>query len=90
MITTIDKAGRIVVPKRLRDEMGLTPQTPLRIDLVEGKIVIEFEPTAHEVDTSDGLPIIRSERDPGATPITDALVREVLEEGRDERTARFV
>lgn len=90
MITTIDKAGRIVVPKRLRDAMGLTPQTQLNIDVVEGRLIVEFAPTVHRVDMAQGFPVIRSERDPAAPPLTDELVRDALEEVRDERTARFV
>jgi AbrB family looped-hinge helix DNA binding protein len=33
MITTIDKAGRVVIPAALRDRAGLTPGTELRISL---------------------------------------------------------
>jgi AbrB family looped-hinge helix DNA binding protein len=31
---SIDSAGRVVVPKRLRDALGLSPDTPLEIDVV--------------------------------------------------------
>ena len=41
MMTTIDKAGRVVLPKPLRDELGLTGGTEIEIVLVDGRIEIE-------------------------------------------------
>lgn len=41
METTIDKAGRLVVPKALRDELGLKDGTRLEIRLREGRLEIE-------------------------------------------------
>ena len=38
MRTTIDKAGRIVVPKALRDELSLTPGQELEISAVDGRL----------------------------------------------------
>ncbi len=40
MRSTIDKAGRVVVPKAMRDELGLTGGTEIEIGLVDGKIEI--------------------------------------------------
>jgi len=44
MKTTIDLAGRLVVPKALRDELRLEPGMPLEIKVREGRI--ELEPVA--------------------------------------------
>ena len=44
MRSTIDKAGRVVVPKAMRDELGLTGGTEIEIGLVDGKIEIEAAP----------------------------------------------
>jgi len=41
MKTTIDQAGRLVVPKSLRDALGLEKGTPLEVRLREGRIEIE-------------------------------------------------
>ncbi|WP_087015616.1 AbrB/MazE/SpoVT family DNA-binding domain-containing protein [Leucobacter sp. 7(1)] len=90
MSPTIDRAGRLVVPKQFRDAMGLTPHTPLSFDIVAGKLVIEIIPHDHAVEIEDGLPIIRSERDPKAPPLTDELVRELLEEARDDGIATLL
>ena len=42
MITTIDPAGRLVIPKEIRREAALTPGTPLDVRWRDG--VIEIEP----------------------------------------------
>ena len=47
MRSTIDKAGRVVVPKAMRDELGLTGGAEIEIELVDG--TIEIEPVASHV-----------------------------------------
>ena len=45
MKTAIDAAGRVVVPKSLRDELGLLPGRELEIRTHDGTLVIEPLPT---------------------------------------------
>jgi AbrB family looped-hinge helix DNA binding protein len=45
MKTAIDAAGRVVVPKSLRDELGLRPGLPLEIRSRDGALLIEPIPT---------------------------------------------
>jgi AbrB family looped-hinge helix DNA binding protein len=44
MKTTIDRAGRLVVPKRIREEAGLSPGSELTIRVADGRIEIEPAP----------------------------------------------
>ena len=44
MITTIDSAGRIVIPKALRDQAGLLPGAELHVELDGAGIHIEVAP----------------------------------------------
>ncbi len=44
MRTTIDAAGRLVIPKEIRREAGLKPGTPLEVRWREGLIEIEPAP----------------------------------------------
>ncbi len=45
MQTAIDRAGRIVLPKSLREEAGRRPGTPIEVRYVRGAIRIEPLPT---------------------------------------------
>jgi AbrB family looped-hinge helix DNA binding protein len=45
MKTAIDAAGRVIVPKALRDELGLTAGRELEIRARDGVLVIEPVPT---------------------------------------------
>lgn len=54
MRTTIDKAGRIVVPKLLRDALNMNPGTELEILAVDNRLEIEVpRPQATLVDGPD-------------------------------------
>jgi AbrB family looped-hinge helix DNA binding protein len=44
MKTTIDSAGRIVVPKALRDALQLLPGQPLEVRATDGRLEIEAAP----------------------------------------------
>ena len=44
MITTIDSAGRIVIPKALRDQAGLTPGAEIRVEADGSGIRIDVIP----------------------------------------------
>ncbi len=41
MRSTIDSAGRIVIPKAIRDAAGLKPGSPLKIEFRDGRVEIE-------------------------------------------------
>jgi AbrB family looped-hinge helix DNA binding protein len=44
MKTTIDAAGRLVIPRDIRREAGLKPGTPLEVRVRDGRIEIEPAP----------------------------------------------
>jgi AbrB family looped-hinge helix DNA binding protein len=81
MYVSIDSAGRVVVPKHLRDQLGFSPDTPLEIDVVDGhlEMSVPYEP-AKIVEGPHG-PVIAAT----GTPITDEEIRRTLEAVRDRR-----
>lgn len=46
MITTMDSAGRLVIPSEVRREAGIEPNTPLEVRWRDGVIEIEPQPLA--------------------------------------------
>jgi AbrB family looped-hinge helix DNA binding protein len=44
MRSAIDRAGRVVIPKAIRDRAGFRPDVPLEVRLEEGRVVIEAAP----------------------------------------------
>jgi AbrB family looped-hinge helix DNA binding protein len=77
MRTTIDKAGRLVVPRSLRGAIGLAEGGPVEIELDGAGIRIE--PVAgQELREEQGLLLI-----PGTgKPIGDAVVRGLIDADR--------
>lgn len=41
IIISIDRVGRMVIPKEIRDEAGIEAGTPLQVTCREGQIIIE-------------------------------------------------
>ena len=58
MTVEIDKAGRIVVPKKLRDALHLTPGTHLTVERRGNSLVMEPEIGYARLVIEDGLPVI--------------------------------
>jgi AbrB family looped-hinge helix DNA binding protein len=80
MQTASDAAGRVVIPKALRDALGLTAGQPLEIAERDGRLEIVSAPTPMKlVDEGDGV-VAEAEAD---TPVLTAdLVRDTLERTR--------
>jgi AbrB family looped-hinge helix DNA binding protein len=75
----IDKAGRIVVPKPLRDRLGFKPDTELvAIEQPAGVLLKRVEPRPSMVK-ADGLWVHQGSPEPGAN------WERILEDVREER-----
>lgn len=80
MRTTIDSAGRVVIPKRLRSLLGLSGGEEIEITERDGRIEIEPAPTPMRlVDDGKGAVAV-PERD--LPPLTDETVRTTTEQSR--------
>ena len=78
MRTTIDTAGRLVVPKPLRDQLGFAPGTELEIDAVDGRLQVAVP---SRVRVEDGVHGVRFAADVGEK-LSAEQVRELMERGR--------
>lgn len=77
MKTTIDRAGRLVVPKSIREAAGISPGSELTIRVADGRI--EIEPAPLEVTlVKRGSLTIAVPRKP-ARSLTERDVAETLD-----------
>jgi AbrB family looped-hinge helix DNA binding protein len=76
MRATIDKAGRLVIPKPLRDELGLRPG---EVEVSAQGAALRVEPvTESSLDERDGRLVIPA----AGLEIDDDLVRTLRDAGR--------
>jgi AbrB family looped-hinge helix DNA binding protein len=81
MHVSIDSAGRVVVPKRLRDELGFSPDTPLEIDVVDGHLELSATHEPAKLVEGPNGPVVAAT----GTPLIDEEVRRTLEAARERR-----
>ncbi len=55
MTTTMDHAGRLVLPKAARDQARLRPGMPLEVRVVDGRIEIEPAAAAVTIEKRSGF-----------------------------------
>ena len=80
MKTTIDAAGRLVVPKALRQELGFKPGQILEVRAGDGKLEVEIAPTSMALKRrGKGLVAVPDETLP---PLSADEVRDTLERVR--------
>jgi len=83
MTVTIDRSGRLVVPKAIREEAGIEAGEPLRISVRDGRIEIVPEYVEVRIVERDGFAV--AERvTPGPT-LSHETVRRTLRQVRDRR-----
>lgn len=80
----IDKAGRIVIPKKMRDAMGLKPGTRLRIERSGDHLVMEPPVEETRLERRNGLLVMVG----GGKRTVEDVNREIEEQR--ERRMRFV
>jgi AbrB family looped-hinge helix DNA binding protein len=80
MRTTIDMAGRVVIPKPLRDELGLRGGQEIEVTARDGHIEIEPAPTPMRLVRRKGVLVAQPEA--SLPRLTTQEVREALERVR--------
>jgi AbrB family looped-hinge helix DNA binding protein len=80
MRVSVDAAGRLVIPKDLRERLGIRRGRALEIRERDGRIEIEPAPTAMTLVRRGGaLVAVPGEKLP---PLTDEVVRDTLDRTR--------
>ena len=80
MRVTIDDVGRVVVPKSVRDAMGLKGGSALEMNFEAGLLVFSVPTVAYISQDDSGRQVIDAPA--GTPPLTDDDIRNVLESVR--------
>ncbi len=80
MRTTIDAAGRVVVPKPIREELVLRAGQEVEVSIRDGRIEIEPVTTPLRLVEREG--VLVAEADAPLPPLTAEEVRDALERAR--------
>ena len=80
METTLDKFGRVVIPKEIRDILGLKPGEPLQVEQSDDEVVLKPLRGAPPIKVKDGVLVY-------AGTATGNLM-EAVRAHRDERLKR--
>lgn len=79
----IDRVGRLVIPKEIRDEAGIEPGMPLTIVCREGRIEIEPERRPIRIVKRGRLQVAEAVEE-ASEPLTAAAVRRTQARVRSE------
>lgn len=83
MRTTIDGAGRVVVPKTYRERLGLRPGQEVQFDETDvGLLLTPVAPEPRILETPEGPVIVPEAVESEGVALTDDAVRALLEAGR--------
>lgn len=83
MRSSIDSAGRVVIPKPIRDRLGMDERQAVEVHERDG--VIELVPVSTPmelVDRGDGPVAVPADSASEVPPLTDEMVRQALERTR--------
>lgn len=83
--TVLGKAGRLVVPKAIRDSLGLREGTRLRIEASAGKFEAIPEADDVKIQVRDGFPLIT-----GGRPRKRGEIVQAIKAGREDRAGRIL
>lgn len=83
MTSTIDSAGRIVIPKAIRDKAELVPGTEIEIELEDGRVVLSPAVMHTHLEERDGIYMLIA--DEAVAPLTNSMVESEIEALRTRR-----
>jgi AbrB family looped-hinge helix DNA binding protein len=78
---TLDKAGRVVLPKILRDELHLSPGDTLELTVEGDQMTLRPQRATSPLQKERGVWVFRS-----GEKLTDAETREALRKIREQRS----
>jgi bifunctional DNA-binding transcriptional regulator/antitoxin component of YhaV-PrlF toxin-antitoxin module len=72
MRVAIDSAGRLVVPKALREELGVNGPANLELNAIDGKLELSVADVPARVEEREGFSVIVTDRPMEPISVADA------------------
>lgn len=72
MRVAIDGVGRLVIPKALREELGVHGPTDLELTVADGRLELTVADVPARVEERDGLPVIVADRPMAPMSVAEA------------------
>src|SRR5580704_6244350 len=82
---TIDKAGRIVLPKPVRDELQLSPGDSLEVDSSEERVILRPVRGNARIYKKQGVWVMH-----GGTPLSEDVIEKTRQQIRRDREQSFL
>lgn len=82
-LLTIDKAGRVVIPKPLRDELHLQPGDSLEMEALGDKITLRPVRGPSSLYRKDGIWVVGAK----GSAISSEITHQLIAEGREHQDA---
>jgi AbrB family looped-hinge helix DNA binding protein len=89
-IVDVDKLGRIVFPKKLRDAMQIIPGTRLIMEQSGDKVVLGVMHSSARLEIVDGTPLIFPADQEEPIIFTTEMTNELISDGRLARERRIL
>jgi len=70
---TLGKSGRLVVPKQVRDRLGLQEGNRLRLEVLGGTLEVTPEADDVRIEMNEGLPVIQGSPSLSEETIVEAI-----------------
>lgn len=60
-LLTVDASGRVLIPKKVREQLGISTQAQLSLEIEEGRIILQ--PISKEAETfyEEGVLVVKTE-----------------------------
>jgi AbrB family transcriptional regulator (stage V sporulation protein T) len=81
---TIDRAGRLVLPKAMRDALHLKPGSSLEVERRDDELILRTPQPDAEIIYKNGIPVLRTR-----TPMVLSPV-ELIEQDREDRIQHLI
>ncbi len=79
-LITIDESGCVLIPKQVREQLGIKTEAQLSLEIKEGRIILQ--PISKEAETyyEQGILVVKTERIDNLETIVDELREERVNE----------